>query len=80
MSVDKEVIALYVATKGYIDDVPVHYVTRFEHEFLAFMNANHPEIGEDIRKAKKITDTNEAALKEAINTFKDMFATTEAKG
>ncbi|MDD3395719.1 MAG: F0F1 ATP synthase subunit alpha [Acidaminococcaceae bacterium] len=80
LSVDKEVIALYVATKGYIDDVPVHDVTRFEHEFLAFMNANHPEIGEDIRKAKKITDTNEAALKEAINTFKDMFATTEAKG
>lgn len=37
------------------------------------MEANHPEVGGDIIKTKKITDENEEALKKAIAEFKDTF-------
>ena len=37
------------------------------------MEANHPEIGADILSQKKLTDDNEAALKNAIAEFKDTF-------
>ena len=80
LPVEKQVMSLYSATNGYVDDIPVEDVTRFEKEFLAFMAANHPEIGDSIRNEKKITDENEAALKEAILIFKDMFSTSGVKG
>lgn len=56
-------MAIYLGTKGYLDDVAVKDITRMESEFLDFMDANHPEIGASIRDEKKITDENEAALK-----------------
>ncbi|MEG1159309.1 MAG: F0F1 ATP synthase subunit alpha, partial [Acidaminococcaceae bacterium] len=76
LSMEKQVISLYAATKGYIDDIPVHDVTRFEKDFLAYMAATNPEIGDSIRTEKKIIDTTEAALKEAIAAFKDTFSIT----
>lgn len=76
LPVEKQVMSLYAATKGYIDDIPVHDVTRFEKEFLAYLAANAPELGDSIRTEKKITDATEAALKKAISTFKDTFAIT----
>ncbi len=73
LSVEKQVMAIYLGTKGYLDDVAVKEVTRCEKEFLDFMEANHPEVGADIIKTKKITDENEEALKKAIAEFKDTF-------
>ncbi len=76
LSVDKQVISLYAATKGYVDDIPVHDVSRFEKEPLAFMAANYPQVSESIVAEKKITDENEATLKKAIAEFKETFAVT----
>ncbi len=76
LSVDKQVISLYAATKGYVDDIPVHDVSRFEKELLAFMAANYPQVSESIVAEKKITDENEATLKKAIAEFKETFAVT----
>ena len=76
LPVEKQVMSLYAATKGYVDDIPVHDVTRFEKELLAYLAANAPEIGESIRTEKKITDETEALLKKAIVDFKDTFAIT----
>ena len=73
LSVEKQVMAIYLGTKGHLDDVAVKDVTRCEKEFLSFMDANHPEIGADILSTKKLTDDNEAALKKAIAEFKDTF-------
>ena len=73
LPVEKQVMAIYLGTKGYLDDVAVKDITRMESEFLDFMDANHPEIGASIRDEKKITDENEAALKKAIVEFKDTF-------
>lgn len=79
LPVEKQVMAIYLGTKGYLDDVAVKDVTRCEKEFLDFMDANHPEIGGDIRSSKKISDENEAALKKAIAEFKETFVTSEAR-
>jgi F-type H+-transporting ATPase subunit alpha len=76
MPVEKQVIALYAATRGFIDDIPVEDVGRFEKELLNHISLNAPEVGESIVKEKKITPENEAALKKVINNFKQTFATT----
>jgi F-type H+-transporting ATPase subunit alpha len=74
MAVERQVVSIYTAIKGFLDDVPVNDVGRFEKEFLAFVDSNHPEILASIRDAKDITADNESALTEAINKFKKGFA------
>ena len=79
LPVEKQVMAIYLGTKGYLDDVAVKDVTRCEKEFLEFMDANHPEVGADIKATKKISDENEEALKNAIAEFKETFVAGEAR-
>jgi len=70
MPVEKQVMILYAAVNGYIDDVAVDKVFTFETNFHRFMKANHPEIGEKIAKEKEISAKTEDALKAAILEFK----------
>ena len=79
LPVEKQVMAIYLGTKGYLDDVAVKDVTRCEKEFLEFMDTNHPEVGADIKATKKISDENEEALKNAIAEFKETFVASEAR-
>ncbi|MCQ2362358.1 MAG: F0F1 ATP synthase subunit alpha, partial [Acidaminococcaceae bacterium] len=73
LPVEKQVMAIYLGTRGYLDDVAVKDVTRCEKEFLEFMDTNHPEVGADIVATKKLSDNNEAVLKQAIAEFKGSF-------
>lgn len=77
--VEKQVISLYAGSKGYIDDLPVQDVTRFESELLKYVDNSAPEIGADIIKNKKITDANEEALKKVLDDFKQTFVTSDGK-
>ncbi|MUT65081.1 F0F1 ATP synthase subunit alpha [Paenibacillus sp. NEAU-GSW1] len=74
MPVEKQVISIYTAVKGHLDEIPVADILRFEKEFLSFLDSNHPEIGESIRTTKDLVADNEKALVDAINKFKKSFA------
>ena len=74
MPVEKQVISIYSAVKGHLDEIPVSNILRFEKEFHAYLDSNSPEIGQSIRDTKDITADNEKALVEAINKFKKSFA------
>lgn len=68
--VEKQVAIIYAGTKGYLDDVPVNAIQKFEQEFYTFLDTEKPEVLEMIRAEKKITDEIETKLKEAIEEFK----------
>lgn len=70
LPLEKEVIILYAATGGYIDDVPVDKVASFEAALHRFMETNHPEIGERIAAEKELKRETEEALKAALMEFK----------
>ncbi|WP_128103789.1 F0F1 ATP synthase subunit alpha [Paenibacillus sp. DCT19] len=74
LPVEQQVVSLYTAVKGFLDEIPTGDVTRFEHEFLAFMESTHPEILASIRDTKELTSDNENALKGAIEKFRKSFA------
>ncbi|MBO8165555.1 MAG: F0F1 ATP synthase subunit alpha [Brevibacillus sp.] len=74
MPVEKQVLIIYAATKGFLDDIPVQDVRRFEKEFLAYVDSNKPELLDHIRTTKELPD--EAALNGAIEEFKKGFAVT----
>ncbi|MBA4495959.1 F0F1 ATP synthase subunit alpha [Paenactinomyces guangxiensis] len=77
MAVEKQVVSIYLVTKGHLDDIPVEDVRRFESEFHAFLDANHADIYASIRDNKKIEEDNEEKLKKAIETFKKGFVVSE---
>lgn len=76
MPLERQVVSLYLVTKGHADSVPVQDVRRFESEFLSYLDAQRPEILASIRDTKDILPDNDKALVEAIGAFKKSFATT----
>lgn len=76
MPVEKQVISIYSAVKGHLDDIPVGDILRFEKEFHAYLDSNSPEIGKSIRDTKDLVADNEKALVDAIKKFKNSFAVT----
>ncbi|TLP84636.1 F0F1 ATP synthase subunit alpha [Streptococcus pneumoniae] len=67
LPVEKQVTILYALTHGFLDTVPVDDIVRFEEEFHAFFDAQHPEILETIRDTKDLPE--EAVLDVAITEF-----------
>jgi F-type H+-transporting ATPase subunit alpha len=74
LSVERQVVSLYLVTKGHADDIPVQDIRRFEAEFLAYVDANRPEIFNSIRDTNDLTADNDKALVDAIQSFKKGFA------
>ena len=80
ISVEDQVIAIYAATNGYIDDVPVIDVKRFERELLEFIHSRQPEVTNAIVETGALTEDLTTTLKGAIEDFKKAFVPTAAPG
>ena len=71
VDVEKQVIAIWCATNGYVDDVAVEDIRKFESEVLKFIENSHPGLLSDIAEKKAITEEIKADLKQAVEDFKD---------
>lgn len=73
LPVDKQVMIIFAAVNGYLDDINVSQIKRFETEFYRFMDTDHPDVARQLRESKEITDKIEADLKKCIEEFKKQF-------
>ncbi|MGZ4111840.1 MAG: F0F1 ATP synthase subunit alpha, partial [Tumebacillaceae bacterium] len=73
MSVERQVISLWAAVNGHLDQFPVESVLAFEEQWLAFVDTNYPQIPKAIIETKDLKDDTLAALKEAVEKFKKTF-------
>jgi F-type H+-transporting ATPase subunit alpha len=73
MAVEDQIMIIYATINKYLADVPVTEVSRFEKEFLDFMDNQHPEVGKAILAEQKLTDEIEANLKAALEEFLPKF-------
>ncbi len=69
MSLAHQVVVIYAATNGFLDNVPVDKVRSFESTFLRYMDASRPEIIKKIEETKDLDSETEAALRKAIEEF-----------
>lgn len=76
LAVEEQVVSLYTAVKGYLDDIPLGDIRRFESEFLSFVKSQHADVLQSIIDTKDLVADNEAKLKEVIEKFKKGFATS----
>ena len=66
----EQVASIYAATRGYMDDVPVEQIRKFEEEMLTFMRDTRKDVLTGIKEKKVIDEAVEKALTEAITAFK----------
>ena len=76
LPVEDQVMEIYVAVKGHLESVQVTDVPEFEEQFVKFMHASYPEVGEDIKKTKQLGEENEKVLIKAIDEFLKTFGTS----
>jgi F-type H+/Na+-transporting ATPase subunit alpha len=74
--VEEQVVAIYAATNGFVDDIAVGDVRRFETELVAFIRSGHSDLLTQIRETKELPDKGQ--LDGAIGDFKQLFAPSES--
>ncbi len=75
LSVEQQVLSLFVGTadEGFLMDIPVAAISRFEAEMLEFIESRHPEIAVGIRETKDLSPDLRKSLAAAITEFKGFF-------
>ena len=77
LQLDKQVMNLFAVTNGYVDDIAVTDVKRWELEMHAYMDANHPEIGQAILRSQDLPDESLDSLRLALETFNSSWSGSE---
>jgi F-type H+/Na+-transporting ATPase subunit alpha len=74
--VEDQVASIWAGTNGYLDDVPVEDVGRFESEFLDYLKRSRSGVLDAIRETGQLSDDTVTALKDAVEEFKKGFETS----
>jgi F-type H+-transporting ATPase subunit alpha len=77
--VEEEAVSIWAGTNGYLDDVPVEDVGRFESEFLDSLKRNNAGILDAIRETLDLSDDTVTALKDAIEQFRRTFEKSDGE-
>ncbi|CCO08433.1 F0F1 ATP synthase subunit alpha [Desulforamulus hydrothermalis] len=72
--VEEQVVIIYTAVKGFLDDIELNRISAFEEGFINFMRTNKADILAAIRNDKEIKPETDAKLVAAIEEFKKTFA------
>jgi len=75
--IEQQVLIIWTATKGLVDDIAVSDLKKFEQGLLSFVENTHASLLERIRERKKLDDEIEAEARAAVTEFKERF-TSEA--
>ncbi len=73
MAVERQVVSVWVGTNGYLDDVPVDHIGRFERDFLDTLGRDNAGIYAAIRETGVLSDDTASALKDAVGKFRRDF-------
>jgi F-type H+-transporting ATPase subunit alpha len=74
MPVAQQILVIFAGTNGYVDDVPVNAVKKFEQELLRFVTSKYQSLLSDIATKKQLDDDLKARAKAAIEEFKKTFS------
>jgi len=78
MPLAEQVAVIYSGVNGYLDELPVAALARFEREFLEVLRQDHPDVLLAIREARDLPPEVEARLRAAVEEFLARFRATLA--
>ncbi len=80
LPVEKQILIVYAATKGYLDPIPLGAVRRFEQELYEFFDGQRAEVVRELETKGALDDELRAKIDAALKEFSDHFAAQEAAG
>ncbi|MEI8176420.1 MAG: F0F1 ATP synthase subunit alpha, partial [Candidatus Omnitrophota bacterium] len=78
LTMAQQVMIIYCGTRGFLDDIPVEAVSKFEAAFYRFITARFPDIEHAIEMKRELSDEIKKKLEEAIAAFKKEFTVQPA--
>jgi F-type H+-transporting ATPase subunit alpha len=73
VTVAKQILVIFAATHGYLDDLETDDCRKFEKNLYDFVEANHPAVLQKIAERKKLDDDLRAELRKVLDAFKEQF-------
>jgi F-type H+/Na+-transporting ATPase subunit alpha len=73
LPVEKQVLIIFAATNGYLDDLPVDVGRKFEEELYKFLDTQRPQVMKTLAQKKQVDDEMRKMLVEALDDFKARF-------
>ena len=73
MQFEEQIMIFFAATNGYLDEIDVMAISKYESELLSFIKNNHQYILDEIRDKKEISDFLKEKMHSAVKTFSDSF-------
>ncbi len=73
LPVEKQILIIYAGNNGYLDEIDVKYVKKYEEELYGFITGQYPDILPEIKEKKKIDDNLKAKIDKALDEFKKVF-------
>ncbi|EEI27394.1 MULTISPECIES: F0F1 ATP synthase subunit alpha [Corynebacterium] len=77
MAVEDQMVSIWLASNGHLDDVPVEDIRRFEAEMLEYLHQNASDVYEQIDGGVPLSDDSQQALVTKTTDFKRQFQTTD---
>jgi F-type H+/Na+-transporting ATPase subunit alpha len=73
LPVEKQIVTIYAASNGYLDDLPVDAGRKFEEELYKFLDVQRPQVLKSLAAKKQVDDEMKQVLKDALDDFKARF-------
>ena len=73
LPVEKQVLIIYAGTNGFIDELPLTTLKKYEQELYSFIESKHPDVFADILKKRELDGDLRAKINKALEEFKGVF-------
>lgn len=73
LSLERQVMIIFLGTQGFLDDLPLDQIKVFENEFYTFIDQEYPEVSRSISSTKKLEKDTAEQLRQAGEVFKERF-------
>ncbi|MBL7197314.1 MAG: F0F1 ATP synthase subunit alpha [Candidatus Omnitrophica bacterium] len=70
---EEQVLVIFAGVKGLVDDIDIKDLERFQNELISFVKEHKPNILEQLRHDRSISDTLDTEMRCAIEEFKKQF-------
>ncbi|HMS32555.1 MAG TPA: F0F1 ATP synthase subunit alpha [Ignavibacteria bacterium] len=76
MPVEKQVLIIYAATKGYLDEIPVQYIKQYQDDLLSQVENLNPDILKSIKDTGDLKPENVEKMESVLKDFTEKYKST----
>jgi len=74
MPVEEQILIIFALTNGYLDDIEIKNISRFEQQFLEFMRTSRTKLVQELKDREDIPEALEKKIRKAVEDFKESFS------